>query len=130
MDALLTLERQFVRWLAKDLRQRMVRRAALAAQHEFVRRCPDWHAALFDEHFVRTWALPLLAEAADNTCLPATLLAAAWAHQFGGTQADHRRRQAEAMPIAACYLQLVAEALQIEYDGAAWRGQPDLYPAG
>jgi hypothetical protein len=131
MDALLTLERQVVRWLAKDLQQRALQRAALAAQREFAQRYPEWQGALFDEHFVRTWALPLLIEAAaENMRLPATVLAAAWAHQLDGTPEDYRRRQAAAMPMAACYLQLVAEALEIEYDGAAWRGQPDLNPAG
>lgn len=131
MDALLTLERRFVRWLAKDLQQRTLQRAALAAQLKFAQRYPEWHGALFDEHFVRTWALPLLIEAAaDNTRLPATVLATAWAHQLDGTPEDYRRRQAQVMPVAACYLQMVAEAMEIEYDGATWRGQPDLNPAG
>ncbi len=129
--ALITLERRFVDWLARDLQWRTLRHATLAAQREFARRWPDWQAALFDEHFVLTWALPLLMDAAtDNTRLPAPVLAAAWAHQFGADPADHQRRQAAAMPMAACYLQLVAAVLEIEYDGAAWRGQPDLDPAG
>ncbi|HXF60294.1 MAG TPA: hypothetical protein VNK95_01675, partial [Caldilineaceae bacterium] len=63
-NAVLKVERALMQWLNQDYRRRVLRAAALAAYAEFARRRPDWAAALFDEHFIRSRALPLLEQAA------------------------------------------------------------------
>jgi hypothetical protein len=131
VDTVLTIERALMQWLAKDYRQRTLRSAALAAYGEFACRHPEWAAALFDEHFVLTQALPMLVKAAaQHQQVTPGALAEAWAQQMGSAPALHQRRQAAATAMAAYYLELVAEALELGYDGRHWLGQPTLRAVG
>lgn len=78
-------------WFKRDP-QRLACEVALAdTERRFAEQHPDWHASLFDAHFLSTSAAPLLARSltrgADAT---ASELAAAWADAVGGeTGARH-----------------------------------------
>lgn len=131
MNAVLKIERALMEWLKRDYQRRVLQVAALAAYEEFARRRPDWAAALFDEHFVRSRALPLLEQAiAGNGQVAPGALAVAWARQFSSPSALHRERQMAATAAAGEYLELVAEAIGFGYHAQHWLDQPTAGAVG
>ena len=83
--------RQVRAWFKRDP-QRLACEVALAdTERSFAARHPDWHASLFDAHFLSASAAPLLARSLTlGADAIAAELAAAWAAEVGGeTGARH-----------------------------------------
>jgi hypothetical protein len=102
-------------WLGRDP-QRFACQVALAqTEARFAERHPDWHRSLFDEHFLKTAAFPLLARSLTRGGeATAAEVAEAWAHQFRregetGVDPNARRRTEEATQVAADLLRIWRE---------------------
>lgn len=83
-------------------------RAVYSAHRLWAKRYPEWHAAFFDEHFLRTRVLQLLATKASITPQE---LAQAWVAQFYDGIRREPQLVAELTPIAADFLYFVAGEL-------------------
>ncbi len=97
--------RSMVQWPA----QKPLVRALYSAHRLWAKRYPEWEAAFFDEHFLRTRALPLLREQATIT---PSALAQAWIAQFhAGLRLEQQLINA-LTPVAADFLYFVAGELR------------------
>ena len=83
-------------------------RAVYSAHRLWAKRYPEWHAAFFDEHFLRTRVLQLLATKASITPQE---LAQAWVAQFYDGIRREPQLVADLTPIAADFLYFVAGEL-------------------
>jgi len=84
-------------------------RAVYSAHRLWAKRYPEWEAAFFDEHFLRTRVLQLLSE--KRTIIP-TELAQAWVAQFYGVVRREQQLVAELTPVAADFLYFVESELR------------------
>lgn len=86
-----------------------IHRAVYSAHRLWAKRYPEWEAAFFDEHFLRTRVLQLLSE--KRTITP-TELAQAWVAQFYGVVRREPQLVAELTPVAADFLYFVDSELR------------------
>lgn len=84
-------------------------RAVYSAHRLWAKRYPEWEAAFFDEHFLRTRVLQLLGEKPTITPME---LAQAWIAQFYGVVRREQQLLTELTPVAADFLYFVASELR------------------
>lgn len=112
--------------------QKPMQRAIYSAHRLWAKRYPQWEAAFFDEHFLRTRVLPLLCEQATIT---PSALAQAWIAQFHDGIRLERQLIGELTPVAADFLYFVAGELRYFEEQARpplawqrlrqwWQGRP------
>ncbi len=99
------------RWnpLALVRPQKPIIQALYSAHRLWAKRYPQWAAAFFDEHFLRTRFLPLLDQQATVT---PTALAQAWVAQFYGAVRLEQQLVTELTPVAADFLHFLAGELR------------------
>ncbi|GMR10366.1 MAG: hypothetical protein BMS9Abin28_1187 [Anaerolineae bacterium] len=87
--------------------------AVLRANRRFDRDHPEWSAALFDDHFLRGRAAPILARYLDG---PASAnpdeLAEAWMQQLWVQPDKKKSLKRQAIPMATRYLLCLEEEVQ------------------
>lgn len=84
------------------------KRALYSAHLIWSKRYPEWSAAFFDAHFLRTRVIPLLVACQNELAtVDPVILAQAWADQFPGAENRHPWLIAELTPAAADFLQFV-----------------------
>ncbi|MGB0385081.1 MAG: AAA-like domain-containing protein [Ardenticatenaceae bacterium] len=92
-------------WLGREPERLAFQVALAGAYNTFAGKHPQWAATLFDEHFLKNSAAPLLLR-----CLPPAdppdpaELAGAWAGQMSGNKGRQERCIAEVTPIASEFL--------------------------
>jgi hypothetical protein len=76
------------------------------AYRTFTQRYPQWKAALFDEHFLRSRVVNRQAQQIDSQGL-----ADEWAQQFQANQASRNRNIHDLLPAARDFLKLYTHSL-------------------
>jgi len=91
------------------LSRRPIKQAIYSAHRLWAKRYPEWEAAFFDEHFLRTHVLPLFGEEVE---ISAERLAQAWVAQFHNGVHGEQKLIRELTPIAADFLYFVTGELR------------------
>ncbi len=91
---------------SRNARRRLLQHSAHRALRAFATRHPQAEAQLFDDHFVRCRALPILAGCLPNRMAKAEALTAAWLEQWGFNEAAKRRFAGELMPVTLDFVAL------------------------
>jgi hypothetical protein len=89
--------------------QKSIQQAVYSAHRLWAKRYPQWEAAFFDEHFLRTRVLPLLRE---RTTMTPRELAQAWTAQFYRGVQRESKLLVELTPVAADFLYFVEGELR------------------
>lgn len=112
MELLFQVEEMVAQWLARDVQQRRMNKAARRAWMRFAAENPEAVRSLFDEHFVLAHVVPMLQEAAQTgAMITPVLVAERWAGQISVLPAMRRRHVQQMLPTAARFLALVADEL-------------------
>jgi hypothetical protein len=93
------------------LRSAVAREAVAAAFAAFAPRHPAYIQNLFDEHFLQSQVAPLLRAPGAAAALTPEWLAGAWAAQFGGHSDNQEHLVAQAIPVAADFIDQLIRAL-------------------
>jgi hypothetical protein len=102
------LTTRFLTFTVPQRKAQQRKRALHSAHLIWSKRYPEWSAAFFDAHFLRTRVIPLLVACQDELAtVDPVILAQAWADQFPGAENRHPRLIAELTPAAADFLQFV-----------------------
>lgn len=95
----------------RTLRSHVAGQAVAEAYAAFKTRHPDYAAALFDEHFLRTRVTPLLSAPGGASTLTPDWLAEAWAAQFNSHVRNPTHLIVAATSAATDYIDLLLRAL-------------------
>ncbi|MGB0383866.1 MAG: hypothetical protein ACPGWR_03500 [Ardenticatenaceae bacterium] len=100
-------------WLGRDPQRLAFQVALTRTCTRFAQHHPQWAAAFFDEHFLKSRAAPLLARCLTRAGSPdASELAEAWADQMSLSDSKRQARIAELTPVASDFLHWLDEALR------------------
>jgi len=111
MSALMRLAAQGMGMLRRGAQRHRLRQAAHRAHRAFVARHPLSAALLFDEHFLRRRALPVLMEPLPSRMAKAEALTMTWLAQWGLGEVAKRRFASELLLLALDFLALYEQQL-------------------
>ena len=102
-------------WLGRDPRRLAFQVALSRTYATFARHYPQWTAQLFDEHFLRGRAVPLLARCLEQGDPPDPAeLTEAWADQLGLTGYVRERHLVTVTPVSAAFLGWLEKELRAQ----------------